>query len=125
MPFNTAQLSTYAEARVLRDYLNSTQQFAANPILLGDDETNSTPVPNPNFPWLPPSVAFPRAGIYLPTWSAGPHGDPEPSQDSALFLHFRYTNGREGFNVGLAREKFKSFPASPGYVLDQLAQEAK
>lgn len=125
MLFNSSQLATYAEARVLRDYLNSTQQFADNRILLGDDEANSAPVPNPNFPWLPPSVAFPRAGIYLPTWAAGPHGDAEPNQGDSLFLHFRYTNGREGFNVGLAREKFKSFPNSPGYVVDELAREAK
>ncbi len=124
MPFNPTQLATYAEARALRDYLNSTQQFAANPILPGDDESNSTPVPNPNFPWLPPTVAFPRAGIYLPTWDAGPHADPEPNQDASLFLHFRYTNGREGFNVGLYRTKFQAFPNSPGYVLKNLADEA-
>lgn len=124
MPFNAAQLATYSEARALRDYLNSTQQFAANPILAGDDEANSAPVPNVNFPWLPPTVAFPRAGIYLPTWSPGPHGDPEPSADTAQFLHFRYANGREGFNVGLYRTKFQSFPANPAYVLDNLAAEA-
>lgn len=122
--FNAAQLATYSEARALRDYLNSTQQFAANPILPGDDESNSAPVPNPNFPWLPPTVAFPRAGIYLPTWTPGPHADPEPNADAALFLHFRYANGKEGLNVGLAREKFKSFPNSPSYVLDYLATEA-
>ncbi len=124
MPFNDAQIATYAEARALRDYLNSTQQFAANPILGGDDEGNAVPIPNPNFPWLPPTVAFHRAGIYIPTWVAGPHGDPAPNSGEAQFLHFRYTNGREGFNVGLAREKFKSFPNSTSYVLDNLAAEA-
>ncbi len=124
MSFNPAQLATYAEARALRDFLNATQPFQANLILPGDDEGNSAPVPNPNFPWLPPSVPNPRAGIFLPTWATGPHGDPEPQDGAALFLHFRSTNGHQEYNVGLCREKFKSFgPNGVDYVLRTLAEE--
>jgi len=117
--FNVSQLATYDEARALRDYLNSTQAFAANPILPGDDEIAPAPVPNPNFPWLPPIT--PNVGIYLPTW--GDTGGAEPNDGAALFLHFRTTNGRQGFNVGLVREKFKSFPANTDYVLGVLAAD--
>src|SRR6266404_9081487 len=106
--FNPAQLSTYAEARALRDFINSTQYFAMNPILLGDDEFGVKPITNPNFPWLPPII--PQVGIYLPTWSGGPHGDIEPRIGDSQFLHFRMQNGKFGFNVGLWREKFKSYP---------------
>ena len=119
--FNPTNLATYDEARALRDYLNSTQAFAANPILSGDDEIAPAPVPNPNFPWLPPVV--PAVGIYLPYWVGGPGGFPEPADGSAMFLHFRTFNGREGFNVGLVREKFKSFPANADYVLQVLAAD--
>ena len=122
MTFNPSQLASYAEARALREYLNSTQQFASNPILAGDDQSAPAPVPNPNFPWLPPII--PRVGIYLPAWTAGPHADPEPSQGEELFLHYRLANGREGFNVGLWIDKFKRYPGSPLYVLTTLATEA-
>lgn len=122
--FNSTQLASYDEARALRDYLNALQPFAGNQILPGDDELNSTPVANPNFPWLPPTVAFPRAGIFLPTWSSGPHGDPEPNDGAGrLFLHFRTTLGHQAYNVGLCIDKFKRFPASPDYVVRALASE--
>jgi hypothetical protein len=39
-------------------------------------------------------------------------------------LHFRFTNGREGFNVGLAIDKFKRYPNAASYVLGELAKEA-
>lgn len=121
--FNIAQLASYNEARALRDYINNTQQFVAvgNLILPGDDETAPAPMPNPNFPWLPPSV--PRVGIFLPSWSPGPHSDPEPNDGQGrLWLSFRMENGRV-FNVGLWIDKFKRYPDSPDYVLRALAAE--
>ncbi len=121
MTFNPAELATYEEARQLRTFLNSTQAFKNNPILPGDDEAAAPPVANPNFPWLPPLT--PQVGIYLPSWVSGPHADPEPAIGTSYFLHFRMSNGHLGFNVGLCREKFRSFPNSPDYVVSELAKE--
>lgn len=123
MAFNPNQLASYAEARALRDYINSAPQFVGRNILSGDDATGSDSVvtPDPNFPWLPPKVA--KVGIYLPNWTAGPHADPEPNQDEKLFLHFRFANGFEGANVGLFLDKFRRYPNSPMYVLGVLASE--
>jgi|SRR6185369_12172165 len=123
MPFNPNQLASYDEARALRDYINSTQQFVNNNILLGDDQDSPAPQTNPNFPWLPPIT--PRVGIYLPLWAAGPHADPEPNAGNMLFLHFRMTNGKEGLNVGLWVDKFRRYPDNPSYVLAQLAADAQ
>jgi hypothetical protein len=121
--FNPNQLASYAEARSLREYLNSSPQFVGRNVLPGDDEKGLETVstPDPNFPWLPPKVA--QVGIYLPSWVAGPHGDPEPNQEDKLFLHFRFANGFEGANVGLFLDKFRRYPNSPLYVLSALASE--
>lgn len=123
MTFNPNQLASYAQARALRDYLNSAPQFAGRNVLPGDDEqgAGSVTVPNPNFPWLPPKVI--QVGIYIPSWTAGPHADPEPNDNDKLFLHFRFVNGFEGANVGLMLDKFSRYPSSPMYVLTALAQE--
>src|SRR5678816_3712480 len=121
MAFNTNQLASYDEARALRDYINSTQQFAENNILAGDDEGSPVPQPDPNFPWLPPIT--PKVGIYLPSWGAT--GGPIPSDGDKLFLHYRMTNGKEGLNVGLWIDKFKRYPGNPSYVLGQLAADAQ
>ncbi len=120
--FNSAQLATYNEARALRSLLNATPQYASNQILPGDDEFPApAPVPDPNFPWMPVVVPA-KPGIFQPEW--GVTGGPEPSIGDAFFLHFRYANGAVT-NVGLSREKFRSYPNSPNYVVDQLAAEAK
>lgn len=121
MAFNPAQLASYDEARALREVVNNSQLFALNPILSGDDEGLPAPAPNPNFPWLPPVV--PRVGIYLPVWVAGPHADPEPAEGDRLWLHYRFRNGKQGFNVGLWIDKFKRYPQSPYYVLSALAAD--
>ncbi len=119
--FNPAQLATYAEARALRDAMNNTQSFQANPILPGDDETAPAPVPDPNFPWLPPKV--PNVGIYIPHWESGPHGDVVPNDGDRLFLHYRMKDGKSGFNVGLWIDKFKRYPAAAEYVIRSLAMD--
>ncbi len=121
--FNVAQLASYNEARALRDYINSTQEFISknNLILPGDDETAPVAAKNPNFPWLP--VTVPQFGIFLPSWSPGPAGDPEPNDgEGRLWLSFRMQNSNT-FNVGLWIDKFKRYPDAPGYVLRTLADE--
>jgi hypothetical protein len=126
--FNPAQLATYIEARGLRDYLNNYFKFAlTSQILPGDDDPTNVfvPVVNPNFPWIVPQpLDKNKVGIYLPSWSPGPHADPQPfGPDGKLHLHFRFANGFEGMNVGLVIDKFNRYPHSPVYVLGTLAQE--
>lgn len=121
MSFNPAQLASYFDARSLRAYLNSTPQFAKNQILGGDDEIVAPVEPDPNFPWLTPLP--PTFGIYVPVWSNVPGAGPAPNDGDKLWLHFATANGRKGFNVGLAIDKFKRYPASPEYVVRALAEE--
>ncbi len=123
MSFNPAQLASYDEARALRSLLNATPQFANNQILPGDDEIPTPALaPDPNFPWLPVAVPA-KPGIYIPEWSNVPGAGPAPNEGNKYWLHYRCQNGKEGFNVGLCREKFRSYPNSPNYVVDQLAAE--
>jgi hypothetical protein len=105
-PFNPAQLATWAEATVLARTINTSAPFKAAGISI--------------LPQNPP-----RSGIYIPSWVGGPGGFPIPHIGDATFLHFRFSNGFEGMNVGLVREKFKSFPLSPLYVLGQLLLEVQ
>ncbi len=123
MSFNPAQLASYPEARALRAYLNATPQFSASniQILPGDDEVVSPPTPDPNFPWLVPLP--PTYGIYIPVWSNVPGAGPAPNDGDKLWLHYAIDNGKKGFNVGLAIDKFKRYPASPDYVVSELAKE--
>ncbi len=119
--FNPAQLATYVEARALREAMNRCPSFWANPILPGDDEISAAPVPDPNFPWLPPNV--PIVGIYIPHWESGPAGNPAPSDGDSKWLHYRMKDGKEGFNVGLWIDKFKRYPNDPVYVVRSLAAD--
>ena len=120
--FNDMELATYDEAKSIRDILNVYN--VGGGVKPGDDENGVQSVPNPNFPWLPPTTPLP--GTYQPTWVGGPGGFPIPQGTGGKkFLHFRFTNGGEGMNVGLIREKFKSFPLSPLYVIGELAKEAQ
>jgi hypothetical protein len=125
--FNPEELATYEEARAIRDLLNSDTRFAGAQILMGDDENGATPQVNPNFPWLPPIV--PQLGIHRLVWEGGPGGFQEPGISNAKFLHFRFSNGFDGMNVGLVRQKFKAYmlagPAGASYVMDQLAAEVR
>lgn len=119
--FNLMELATYEEARAIRSLLNT--YGTGGGVLPGDDESGSTPVSNPNFPWLPAAVALP--GIYQPSWLGGPGGFPIPSSPGGKkYLHFRFKNGGEGMNVGLIIDKFKRYPLSPIYVINTLNDEA-
>jgi hypothetical protein len=119
--YNPEQLSTYADARELRDWLNQQPQFARCRILSGDDEAGVKKVVNPNMPWLPPRDEVP--GIYVPRWEGGPGGFAVPHIGDATFLHYRMANGFSGANVGLIRTKFLRYPTAQQYVLDVLAKE--
>lgn len=122
--FNLSQLATYAEARALRDLLNSDTRFARCQALPGDDEGGSTPTVNANFPWLPPIV--PQLGIHRLVWDGGPGGFAEPANGDSKFLHFRFANGRDGINVGLCIDLFRRYPGPSGasYVLGKIALDA-
>jgi hypothetical protein len=119
-PFNPAQLASYSEARALRSYLNSAM---STKILDADDEKGAPVLVNPNFPWLPAQPV--EAGIYRPKWEGGPAGFPEPRDGDRFFLHFRWSNGFSGQNVGLIVDKFKRYPNSPQYVLDSIRAEVE
>lgn len=104
--FNLAQLATWAEATVLARTINASAPFQAAGI--------SILAQHP-----------PTSGIYIPSWVGGPGGFPVPHIGDATFLHFRFSNGFEGMNAGLVREKFKSYPLSPLYVLGTLLAEVQ
>ena len=120
--FNEKQLATYEEARALRELLN--HYGVGGGIAPGDDSAGVQMVSNPNFPWLPP-LPLSKPGIFIPPWEGGPTGFAVPSSGEAKFLHFRFANGAEGMNIGLCREKFKSFPLAAAYVFNTLNQEAQ
>jgi hypothetical protein len=105
-PFNPAQLATWAEATVLARTINASAPFKAAGISILTQHP-------------------PTSGIYIPSWVGGPGGFPIPHIGDSTFLHFRFSNGFEGMNVGLAREKGKSFPLSPLYVMGQLLLEVQ
>lgn len=50
------------------------------------------------------------AGIYEITYPGGPYA--APSAGDAKFLFFRFSNGTEGYNVGLTRELINTFPTT-------------
>jgi hypothetical protein len=102
--FNPAQLATWAEATLLAKKINASAPFQSAGISI--------------IPQNPP-----HSGIYIPSWVGGPGGFPIPHIGDATFLHFRFSNGFEGMNAGLVREKFKSFPSSPLYVVGQILNE--
>jgi hypothetical protein len=108
VPFNPAQLATWAEAMALVKVINASPQFTSAGISI-----------------LPQDPTHQHSGAYLPPWDPGPHGDPEPHIGDAFWIHFRYSNKFEGMNAGLVREKFRSFPNSPDYVLGQLLIEVQ
>jgi hypothetical protein len=108
VPFNPAQICTWAKAMALAHRIHTSAQFQGAGIHV-----------------LPRTQNMDTSGVYIPTWVAGPGGFGEPQNGNEFFLHFRYSNGMEGMNCGLVREKFASFPLSPEYVLGQLLIEVQ
>ena len=111
--FNPAQLSSWAEATHWAQVLSNSPAFQAAGISIQPQIAN-----NPN-----PSETH-HSGIYIPTWTFGP-GAPIPHGDGTCWLHYYWSNGMQGMNAGLVREKFKSFPNSPLYVIGQLLNEVQ
>lgn len=121
--FNPAQLATYAQARVLREYFNA--NLLGRGIPLGDDENGVTLVQNVNFPWLPPVPQ--KVGIYIPKWEGGPTAFEAPNGvnqfgEKLFFLHFLFNNGFTN-NVGLCLDKFRRYPGQNAFVLNELNRE--
>jgi hypothetical protein len=108
VPFNPAQLATWAEAMALVKVINGSAQFQAAGLFI-----------------LPQDPAHIHSGAYIPSWVSGPGGFQEPVNRNQYFIHFRYSNKFEGMNAGLVREKFASYPDSPAYVLGTLLAEVQ
>jgi len=106
--FNPAQLATWAEAMGLVKIINGSGLFQSSSLFI-----------------LPQDPNHVHSGAYIPSWVSGPGGFQEPVNGNQYFIHFRYSNGMEGMNAGLVREKFKSFPNSPAYVLSTLWTEVQ
>jgi hypothetical protein len=104
VPFNPAQVSTWAEATYWAKIINGSAAFRQAGIFI--------------IPQNPP-----HSGIYLPPWESGPHGDQEPQIGNAYWLHYRFSNGMEGMNAGPVRQKFLAYPTSPLYVVGELLKE--
>lgn len=111
--FNPAELSTWQEATKWAKLLSNSPAFQSAGISIMPQLANN---PNP--------TETNHSGIYIPTWTFGP-GAPIPHGDGTFWLHYFWSNGMQGMNAGLVREKFKSFPNSPLYVIDQLLIEVK
>ena len=105
MSFNPAELATWADATQYAKRINKSAPFQSAGLSI--------------IPQNPP-----RSGIYIPAW--GNIGGPEPSGPRGLWwLHFRFSNGFEGMNVGLVIDLFKRYPNSPLYVIGQLLAEVQ
>lgn len=106
-PFNPDQLATWADATLWAKRINESQPFIAAGITI-------------------PKQDPPNSGIYLPPWNPGPGGFPEPSGPGGLvWLHYRFSNGMSGVNVGLVIAEFKRYPSAPLYVYEWLLQQVQ
>jgi hypothetical protein len=101
--FNPAQLATWQEARDLAVKIEAFRQsqglYMAGGVAPETSDANTS-------------------GIYVPSWTGGPGGFPEPNDVENLkyFLHYRFVNGRSGINVGLLLDKLKRFGGNEMYV---------
>lgn len=81
---------------------------------------------NGSVPFKQAGISIPADGIYLPSWVSGPGGDPEPSgPDGLMWLHYKFSNGMDGVNVGLVVNEFQRYPAAPLYVFNWLLAQVK
>ena len=112
--FNPDQLATWLQAKTIAQQINQSPLFVqANIFILPEAESSDPDL----------------SGIYVPTWDGGPAGFPEPTgqagSDTAYWLHYRFTNGFAGMNVGLVRSEFARYPSSPLYVMGWLLQQVQ
>jgi hypothetical protein len=108
VPFNDAQLSTWADAIKFAKIINGSPLFLSAGIQI-----------------LPQDPNHQHSGTYIPSWVSGPGGFQEPVDGNKFFIHYRFTNNFEGMNSGLVQDKFSRFPLSPAYVLGQLLKEVQ
>jgi hypothetical protein len=108
--FNPAQLATWDDARVLVVRMNNFRQKTG--ALLGGGVVPETTDAN-------------TSGIYVPSWTGGPGGFPEPNDVENLkyWLHFRFANGVSGVNVGLILDKLARYGNNEMYVFSSLAND--
>jgi hypothetical protein len=134
-PYNSQQLASYQQARVLAAAINATKIMfvSGDPrpmgegVLPGDDETVTDASGVSSEPHLP---ATGQPGIYMMDWSAVPGAGPEASAtgpDGTKYypLLLRFQSGHSGMNVGLILNMFSRYPLSPAYVIGFIATEAE
>jgi hypothetical protein len=65
------------------------------------------------------------SGIYVPFWTGGPGGFPEPndSANKKFWLHFRFNGGKSGLNVGLILDKLRRYNDNEMYVFMSLSND--
>lgn len=108
-PFNPDQLATMAQAENFAGIINASQPFIQAGISI-----------------LPQNDDPSKSGIYLPPWDPGPGGFPEPSGPGGLqWLHYRFSNGFNGVNVGLVIAEFNRYPSAPLYVCEWLLPQVQ
>ena len=101
--FNPNQLATWQEAKDLSDQINAFRQSSG--VNMGGGV-------------MPVTTDLDTSGIYVPSWSGGPGGFPEPNDaaNNEYWLHFRFANGRSGVNVGLILDKIQRYGGNTLYV---------
>jgi hypothetical protein len=108
--FNPAELATWQQAKDLALQMANFTQTTGTYLGGGVVAVTSDPA---------------TSGIYVPSWSGGPGGFPEPSDPStdSFWLHFRFANGVSGINVGLILDRLKRYNNNVMYVFSSLAAD--
>ncbi len=108
--FNPAQLATWDDARALAAKIENFRITSG--VLMGGGVKIET-------------KDFNTSGIYVPSWSGGPGGFPEPNDAAheSFWLHFRFNNGTSGINVGLILDKLARYGGNEMYVFGSLAND--
>ncbi len=101
--FNDNELATWQQARELVAQINQFRQSSG--VSMAGGVMPETTDPN-------------TSGIYVPSWSGGPGGFPEPSDEpnAKFWLHYRFASGRAGVNVGLILDKIRRYGGNTVYV---------
>ena len=108
--FNSAELTTLQEAVDFRKRLNYAPSFYKRALQI--------------LPWWG-EVDNRTSGIFIPLWEGGPGGFEIPNDGLSHWYHYRFSNGFEGMNAGLVRDRFARYPNSPLYVIEQIALEVQ
>ena len=122
MTFNPNELCTDQQARDLRGFIN----FYPWPVgILKDNGERVGGGVKPGDGFTTPAT-MDTAGIFLPSWTAGPNGDPEPNGtdpvtgEPTYWLSVRFENGMTS-NVGLMRRALYVTNTTAGARYNQMA----